>query len=645
MACHRRIVAKLASVNSMSLLRPRIAIGLGLSAALAFSVAACGSSTGSQTSHTATVKALWFSGEGDSVKEGTAEVEIAVSVAERPTEFSLDLDTERDQGAGPSWTAATWSAASAATLFSFRDPRTLSISASIDGPINGPSAGGLMSATMLAMTAGVPMLPDTTMTGTINPDGSIGLVGGIPAKLRAAKAAGMKKVLIPSSGTISIDPKTGQPVKVLDEAKQLDLEVTPVSSIFEAMPLLTGRADALNKVGELPQIAKPVQESVAKSTKQLDRLTQQLVAKARKTKLPQEAIRQSTTGRAKALASLRADKVSDAYAQLWQVFYELDQQIVAEQTIASVKRNGQETVKQQLLQQISDLQSQSSERNDSVAATNATVIEQMVGLPDVLTWVGNPELSLGIYREYLNSDEVNDRSLVLVAQAVSEAKANIEVSLDQSLAALMASPGVPADPTEVSATLASYTGFLKQTGDASLNYYEQAVANLLTDPAKADHKKTTFDYAMADSMRSSLQNPASGDSPANQRQSLSTALSYYIATAQLTVETDVLEVQPLDPLDRNVMIANREGFKDAMAASSHLNNRLLRLMNKESVDSSYAQWMVQWGKWQTSQAGGDYPDSARLYGLTNTWQASLQLLLLNSDPIRDLSSSGTPRPS
>ena len=52
------------------------------------------------------------------------------------------------------------------------------------------------------MRSGTPSLraaaTDITMTGTINPDGTVGPVGGIPEKIAGTAKAGYKRILIPA---------------------------------------------------------------------------------------------------------------------------------------------------------------------------------------------------------------------------------------------------------------------------------------------------------------------------------------------------------------------------------------------------------------------------------------------------------------
>jgi len=63
--------------------------------------------------------------------------------------------------------------------------------------IGGPSAGGIMTATVVALLEGWEMDEHTVMTGMINPDGSIGPIGGIPYKIDAAASVGATRFLIP----------------------------------------------------------------------------------------------------------------------------------------------------------------------------------------------------------------------------------------------------------------------------------------------------------------------------------------------------------------------------------------------------------------------------------------------------------------
>lgn len=74
---------------------------------------------------------------------------------------------------------------------------------SSDSPIvGGPSAGATMTVATLALLEGINLNDSVAMTGMINPDGSIGPVGGILEKGEAVAKAGKKLFLIPKGQMI-----------------------------------------------------------------------------------------------------------------------------------------------------------------------------------------------------------------------------------------------------------------------------------------------------------------------------------------------------------------------------------------------------------------------------------------------------------
>ena len=63
--------------------------------------------------------------------------------------------------------------------------------------VDGPSAGGAMAVLLYSYLTGKKLNGSVVMTGTINPDGSIGKVGGVLEKGEAAAESGMKLFLVP----------------------------------------------------------------------------------------------------------------------------------------------------------------------------------------------------------------------------------------------------------------------------------------------------------------------------------------------------------------------------------------------------------------------------------------------------------------
>lgn len=121
-----------------------------------------------------------------------------------------------------------------------------------DSPtVGGPSAGGLMTVAVLALLKDWEVRDDVIMTGMINPDGSIGPVGGIMEKAEAAAAANARLFLIPEGQatqvvtTVHVDngvtTREQRVVNVAQEAwKQWNLEVREVTDVNDALEGLTG---------------------------------------------------------------------------------------------------------------------------------------------------------------------------------------------------------------------------------------------------------------------------------------------------------------------------------------------------------------------------------------------------------------------
>ncbi|MDD1652385.1 MAG: peptidase S16, partial [Methanomicrobiales archaeon] len=70
--------------------------------------------------------------------------------------------------------------------------------------VDGPSAGALMTLLAIADLRGLALDPSVTLTGTIEPDGSVGAIGGILEKAQAAKAAGKRLLLLPAQNRVLI---------------------------------------------------------------------------------------------------------------------------------------------------------------------------------------------------------------------------------------------------------------------------------------------------------------------------------------------------------------------------------------------------------------------------------------------------------
>jgi ATP-dependent Lon protease len=97
-------------------------------------------------------------------------------------------------------------------------------------PKDGPSAGGVMTLTILSQLSDVPIKNNVAMTGEIDLNGTIRAIGGLHSKLQGARNAGCNLVLIPRDNEKDLN-------QVCDEVKLGDdFKVMLVSNIYEAIP-------------------------------------------------------------------------------------------------------------------------------------------------------------------------------------------------------------------------------------------------------------------------------------------------------------------------------------------------------------------------------------------------------------------------
>lgn len=137
--------------------------------------------------------------------------------------------------------------------------------------IGGPSSGGLMCVGFLSLLMNKTLNPSVTMTGMINPDGTIGPVGGLKEKLDAAASNGFKTFLIPKGQRYYQYPviqetrlpwgvirrTTYQSIDLVEYGRSINVSVIEVGSIFDAFAYFTGVDINASSVLEPLQVSIP----------------------------------------------------------------------------------------------------------------------------------------------------------------------------------------------------------------------------------------------------------------------------------------------------------------------------------------------------------------------------------------------------
>ncbi|MFY9344048.1 MAG: S16 family serine protease, partial [Planctomycetota bacterium] len=188
----------------------------------------------------ATVKVVWFRGPpGPDAGGGTSPTTVSITPNDEEG-ARVGIVEEFAGGTGPQWKAAAWLAAFRSAQTTGQNLIDYEFLVGTGGQIDGPSAGMLITATMVAMLRGKTPRADTTMTGTINPDGSAGPVGGIVQKMDGASKDGIKRFGFPMGARTHLDLRDGKTVDLLDAAKEFGLEAREIRDVFEAYEFLTG---------------------------------------------------------------------------------------------------------------------------------------------------------------------------------------------------------------------------------------------------------------------------------------------------------------------------------------------------------------------------------------------------------------------
>ncbi|HEY8415543.1 MAG TPA: S16 family serine protease, partial [Thermaerobacter sp.] len=112
-------------------------------------------------------------------------------------------------------------------------------------PLDGPSAGATMAAAIYSAFTGIPVDNRVAITGEVTARGAINAVGGIRAKVEAAREAGARRVILPRENW-------------QESLRRDDIEVVPVTSVEEVLreALVRDQAPGDRRPAELPDEAQ-----------------------------------------------------------------------------------------------------------------------------------------------------------------------------------------------------------------------------------------------------------------------------------------------------------------------------------------------------------------------------------------------------
>ena len=520
-----------------------IACGAALMAGLA--VAGCGSDESTQV----TVPVLWAADQGNGKVQGGVEPAVVkVADSEDNPGFAVNLTDVKSKGAGEAWTAASSSAAAVGTLASARSPRDISIAFDITGAIDGPSGGAGLTVGVIAAARKVKLLDKVTITGTINPDGTVGVVSYIATKMRAAARDGYETIVIPSLVTNEYDPATGKRVNLRKLGRSLGLRVVPVELIGQAYSTMTGErlfpVDPEARASLRPQVQAVTSRQARSAVGRLDtELARTPSAPASLDGQAQLARRELAAGNYPGAYGVAVDTLQGAWRSQTRA-------LTTGEQAAQARR----------------LATKAEELLASGQRASQLNPEQQVTLPSAL----GPAVLGSSLLAGIGADRDAD------ADSLAAARVAIDLTSPDAVQAVRAYGRQPVSG-DVARFLSGYTNFLIRAGDANLTYFEKVGAS-------AAAGETYLPAAQA--LKEVVDKTPPGENAVDQEIVQSArAFTYFLLTASLVAAVPSSERQVAEVKDRD-----RETLAAAVAAG-----RLIAPLQSKGLDGGYPVWASRWG--------------------------------------------------
>ena len=594
------------------------AVLLGATAGLT----ACGSG------ESRTVPVLWAATQSDGTIAGGIEpAKVEVRSIGEPG-FTLSLEDIAAEGAGEQWQAASSSAAAVGTLLSGADPNDVDVDFEVTGPIDGPSGGAALTVGVLAAVRGDELRSGVTMTGTVNPDGTIGPVTNIATKVRAAAEDGYETVLIPVGTEVEIDPATGEEFKIGELGRSLGVEVRVAPNIGAAYSAFTGNNIAPGS-GSPPRRGAAVDAVARQSTDRLNRRIARLVDDS-----DPDVITASTRGRAlEAADAERAGDLALSYALGVDALKSAEREIARAEVGDTFTSAGGQAAVRLLEDRITELEKKAKEVTDEAVVRAAdTGFEQQLLVPVALGWVTYATALLDAVRDDLakagkGGFDRGGRGLIERAGVVADAGASIEVfgpdAIEAALAGGASGPDRP-DPEEVRAFLSGYTNFLIRGGRASEQYFEKVIT--ATGPGAAPEYIYPAFRALG---RTAGEIPTGTDPIEEEITQAASAISYFVIGAILVGGDSVLGLRSFGIGEEIEAARESELLPAAVKGATSTVEYWASDLQSRGVEAGYPVWSTEWGLagFEALRGTDRAPDGAVL-ALEEAWYAAIGVFML-----------------
>lgn len=604
-----------------------LAAGAALLAGGAVALAGCGgSSTGSIPEREITFPVLWAGANPDGTPAaGIEPATIAVGTQGDPG-FTVNLEDVKAKQAGPAWQAATASAAAVGTLLTGADQSVVDLRYDITGPIDGPSGGAALTVGTMAAITGHAIRPKVAMTGTVSPDGTVGAVSQVPAKVRAAKKAGYTTVLVPVGNRTEFDPATGTTVNLPALGRRLGVRVRVVKDVGQAYFAFTGKTIFTPPATE-PVLTPRARQMAQRTTRQAVRAVRRefaagtnLIPAAQKPSLDAEI--------ARAEAALAAGRTAQAYGLAVHATYRVKRATARGASRALAAARGVAAARTALRDEVRTLLDVATRELDAGSDPSALDAGQRLALPMALGWYAYSVATLRALQDGLGPDSTwSAAELQDAAAVVGDVEASIQRFGPDAVAMVRASPGTgTADDDRTAEFLSGYTNFLVTAGNAARDYYVTVDAGSLATSGGPND----IAPVLAQMSAITAATPPGDNALAEEIVQAANASTYYVLGASV-VSGRSFGMQGFglgeDPggIAQPVLLAN------AVAQSSITVQWVAAAVRSQGMNPGYALWQRQWADAVFgAYAGTPTGPAAGTIALNELWYAGLGVLLANS---------------
>lgn len=606
------------------------ASGVAALAATALALAGCGasSSTASIPERQITFPVLWAGSNPDGTPAaGIEPATIAVGTQGDPG-FTVDLEDVRAKQAGPAWQAATASAATVGTLLTGADQSVVDLRYGITGPIDGPSGGAALTVGTMAAITGAAIRPKVAMTGTVAPDGTVGAVSQVPAKVRAARKAGYTTVLVPLANRTEFDPVTGTTVDLPALGRRLGMQVRVVRDVGEAYRAFTGRT-IFRPPATAPVLTPRARQVAARTTRDAVRAVRRELT-AGTNLIPAAEKPGLDAAVARAEAALASGRTARAYGLAVQATYRVKRATARGASRALAAARGGDAARAALRDEVRTLLAGARRELDAQADPSALDLGQRLALPMALGWYTYSVATLEALAEGLGPGSTWGTGQVEAAAAVA---GDVEASLlrfgPDAVALVRAAPSAGApqvDDQRTAEFLSGYTNFLVGAGNAARDYY------LTVDFGSRGDGGDPTDIApvLAQAADAAAATPPGQDPLADEIVQAANAGTYYVLGASV-VSGKSFGMRGFGLGETPGAVSAPALLANAVSQASVTVEWVAGAIQPRGMNPSYALWQRQWADAvYAANAGTPAGPEAGTIALNELWYAGLGTLLAHS---------------